>query len=381
MNKKVMALLGSCIILLSACNNVTTSNTASNTADSTKGTEKVTKTQLSNDYYRVVMKNDTEYQTSQSRGVSLSLNSGYNMKAFESGLINLSQNPFPTDKYYFREGQIIDAATANAWIGRKAEAENPDTNDGPEGLNPADNGQVEPDTRAPRYLAQILEQNYMEKDGDGYKLSGVSIGLALNSIDYYQKVLYGAEFQTPISRADLEAKGKEIANEVVARLRKKEGMGKIPIMVALFEQSPKDSLAGGVYFASAVSENGSATVGDWSAINEKKVIFPNNDDKSSEEKTNFDNFKNAIQSFFPNLSGVTAEAYYQDNQLSKMSVNITTQFYGESEIIAFTQFVADKTNLLPASIPIEISINSMKGMESFLSREANTSEFKYHIFD
>ncbi|MGX7419608.1 CamS family sex pheromone protein [Carnobacterium gallinarum] len=380
MNKKIIALLGACLILLSACGNVTNTNTETN-SDSSKGTEKVTKTQLSKDYYRVVMKNDKEYQTSPSRGVSLSLNSGYNMKAFESGLIGLSQTPFPTDNNYFREGQLIDSATAKSWIGRKAEVEDPNSSAGPNGLNPPDNGQIEPDTRAPRYLAQILEQNYMVKDGDNYKLSGVSIGLALNSVDYYQKVLYGAEFQTPISRADFEAKGKEIANEVVARLRKKDGMGNVPIMVALFEQSAKDTLAGGVYFASAMSENGSTTVGEWSAINDQKIIFPNNDGKSSEEKTNFDNFKNSIQSFFPNLSGVTAEAYYQNNQLSKMAIKITTQFYGESEIISFTQFIADKTSLLPATIPIEITVNSMEGIEAFLSRDANTTEFKYHIFD
>ena len=117
------------------------------------------------------------------------------------------------------------------------------------------------------------------------------------------------------------------------------------------------------------------------AINEKKVIFPNNEDDSNEEKSKFADFKSSVQEFFPNLSGVTAEAYYKDDVLTKMTVNITTQFYGASEIIAFTQFVADKTNLLPSGIPIEISINSMQGMEAFLSREPNSNEFKYHVFD
>lgn len=380
MNKKLMVLLAMCVVALAACGNGATPNEASK-SESSKGTEKTTKTQLSTDYYRTVMKNDKEYQTSKSRGISLSLNSGYNMKAFETGLISLSQEPFPTDSYYFREGQMLDSGTIKSWIARQAAEEDPNSNNGPNGLNPADNGQVEPDTRTPRYLAQILEQNYMVKEGDDFKLAGVSIGLAMNSVDYYQKVLYGAEFQTEISRADLEAQGKAMANEIIARMRKMEGMGNVPIMISLFEQSPRDTLAGGVYFASAVSKDGSTTVGDWTAINEKKVIFPNNEDDSNEEKSKFADFKSSVQEFFPNLSGVTAEAYYKDDVLTKMTVNITTQFYGASEIIAFTQFVADKTNLLPSGIPIEISINSMQGMEAFLSREPNSNEFKYHVFD
>lgn len=383
MKRKLIVLVASCAVLLSACGDVTGNNQTTTTDTSTSEKAKATTSQLSKDYYRTVI-NDGQYKVSQSRGVSLSLNSGYNIKAFETGLMSLSHSEFPTDSYYFQEGQQLDAETISKWI-KRSSGDNPEpdlTISDPEGLNPVDNGELEPDKRAPKYLSQILEQNYMVKDGDNFKLAGISIGLAMNSVDYYQKVQYGAEFKTDIQRANLEAEGKKMANEIVARLRKMEGLGNLPITVGLFEQTAKDSLAGGVFFSEGVSKDGAATVANWKDINEKKVIFPRTDGETSNETTSFENFKSQVQSFFPNLNGVTAEATYSGDQLIKMKATVTTQFYGQSEIIALTQHVSDNASkYLPPNIPIEISINSIDGMEAFLNRDSGEKEFQSHVFD
>ena len=46
------------------------------------------------------------------------------------------------------------------------------------------------------------------------------IGLALNSVHYYQKVQYGATFETKIPHDELEREGKKIADEVLMRYGK-----------------------------------------------------------------------------------------------------------------------------------------------------------------
>lgn len=363
------------IFLLSACSDPTGGSTTDTPADTTAKDSKTTATkhQLSEEYYKAVV-TDGSYLTSKSRGATLGLNSNFNLKAFEVGLMNLSQKHFSTDKYYFQEGQYIDSKTINNWLKRVSK-------DNPDGLNPEDNGKKEPDERNPYYLNSVLEQDYMVKTDNNFKLGGISIGLAMNTIDYYQKVEFGADFETKISHEELLKQGKAMADKIVQHLRETEGVGDVPITVGIFEQSPKDSLAGGTFIAEAISENGNTKVGDWNTIKEKKVIFPLAEETSN-ELTNFENFKAEVENFFPNLSGVTAEAYYTDDQLIKMKVNIITQFYGESEIISFTQHVADKaTTFLPPNIPIEITIGSINGTESFLARKAGETSFYTHVFE
>ena len=375
MNKKIIATLAATVFLLSACSDPTGESTTTDPANPTGKTTKTTTTshQLSNDYYKTVVNNGS-YQISKTRGSTLGLNSNFNLKAFETGLMSLSQLHFDTDNYYFQEGQYITDKMANNWLKRYSE-------ENKKGLNPEDNGKDEPTERTPYYLNSVLEQDYMIKKEDKYALGGISIGLSMNAIDYYQKVEFGADYETKISRDELLKQGKVMADKIVQQLREIDGVGNVPIAVGIFEQTPKDSLAGGSFIIEAVSEKGTTKVGNWKALNQKKVIFPLVEETSN-ELSNFENFKAEVENFFPNLSGVTAEASYTDDQLVKMKITINTQFYGESEIIGFTQYVADKaTTFLPPNIPIEITIGSINGTESFMARKTGETKFYTHIFN
>ena len=375
MNKKIIATLAATVFLLSACSDPTGESTTTDPANPTGKTTKTTTTshQLSNDYYKTVVNNGS-YQISKTRGSTLGLNSNFNLKAFETGLMSLSQLHFDTDNYYFQEGQYITDKMANNWLKRYSEKNK-------KGLNPEDNGKDEPTERTPYYLNSVLEQDYMIKKEDKYALGGISIGLSMNAIDYYQKVEFGADYETKISRDELLKQGKVMADKIVQQLREIDGVGNVPIAVGIFEQTPKDSLAGGSFIIEAVSEKGTTKVGNWKALNQKKVIFPLVEETSN-ELSNFENFKAEVENFFPNLSGVTAEASYTDEQLVKMKITINTQFYGESEIIGFTQYVADKaTTFLPPNIPIEITIGSINGTESFMARKTGETKFYTHIFN
>ena len=193
MRKKLrLGLLGlASVISLAACADVTRANQPSTNTNKDSNTKVVQSTtnQLSNNFYRALITNG-KYEVSQNRGATLSLNTGFNLKNFETGLIDLSRSVFPTNQYFFREGQIIDAETTAKWIARKSD-KNPD------GLNPADNGDTSPTGRAPIYLAQILEQDYMIQTENNFELGGISIGIAMNSVDYYTND--GKDAETEIS--------------------------------------------------------------------------------------------------------------------------------------------------------------------------------------
>ena len=368
-----MAVSGAAMFLLASCGQLTETQTTENTTNN--GPEKVTvqttQNQLSTDYYPALIV-DGKYQFSQNRGVSLSLNSTANIKDFEADLLDVAKNVFPTDQYFFQEGQVIDYDTTRLWLGRYSESN-------PDGLNPTDNGSTDAATREPIYLEQILEQDYMIQNENGFELAGMAIGLAMNSVDYYK--VNDVPMEQAISREKLEEQAKAYANTIITRLRQTEGLESIPIVIGIYEQSAQDSPVGGVYLFEGVSTDGNA-IGEWIARNESKVVFPLQSGTQTEESSNFDNFKNEVQNFFPNLNGIVGEGKYIDGQLMSLEIDITTQFYGETEIIAFTQHVTDSAGrFLPQNIPVEITIESINGIESFLTRESNSQGFSYHIFD
>ena len=375
MRKKLrLGLLGlASVISLAACADVTRANQPSTNTNKDSNTKVVQSTtnQLSNNFYRALITNG-KYEVSQNRGATLSLNTGFNLKNFETGLIDLSRSVFPTNQYFFREGQIIDAETTAKWIARKSD-KNPD------GLNPADNGDTSPTGRAPIYLAQILEQDYMIQTENNFELGGISIGIAMNSVDYYTND--GKDAETEISNEAMIEQAKAIANTILTRLRQNDALKAVPIVFGVFRQTSKDDIGGGVYVLEATSVEGTE-ITNWSNVNQKVVVLPLVNESATEESTAFENFRTEVQNFFPNLSGVTARVMYQDNVAKKMVVNIMTQFYGESEIIALAQHVTDVANkYLPKTTPVEVRISSINGVEAFLLQDMSQGDFTYHIFD
>ena len=375
MRKKLrLGLLGlASVISLAACADVTRANQQGSNSSKDSNTKVVQSTtnQLSNNFYRALITNG-KYEVSQNRGATLSLNTGFNLKNFETGLIDLSRSVFPTNQYFFREGQIIDAETTAKWIARKSD-KNPD------GLNPADNGDTSPTGRAPIYLAQILEQDYMIQTENNFELGGISIGIAMNSVDYYTND--GKDAETEISNEAMIEQAKAIANTILTRLRQNDALKAVPIVFGVFRQTSKDDIGGGVYVLEATSVEGTE-ITNWSNVNQKVVVLPLVNESATEESTAFENFRTEVQNFFPNLSGVTARVMYQDNVAKKMVVNIITQFYGESEIIALAQHVTDVANkYLPKTTPVEVRISSINGMEAFLLQDMSQGVFTYHIFD
>ncbi len=357
------------------------------TDDQTEESEASTiEEQVDSNYYRPVITEDGTYAPSQNRGVTRSLNSSVNMRTFEADLMRHSQGYFPTDSHFFQEGQYLSSQLVTSWIGREQvpdeddeEAEEIDEQN--QGLNPPASEEESADGRTPNYLNSILEHNYYIQTDEGLQLAGVSIGLALNSVDYYQTEQFGPNFEQSIAREDLLAEGQRMGNEVASRLRNIEGLGDVPIMIGLYEQSTRDDLAPGTFIAEGLSENGNTSVSEWNLLNEDRIVFPL-EGMQSAEGNNFANFRSEVEGFFPNVSGVTGLGHYIEDQLMNLEISITTQFYGKGEIIAFTQFLneAGKT-YLPNDLPIQIQVESLNGIESYLNKETNQEDYDILIFN
>lgn len=316
------------------------------------------------------------YRTSKARGVNVSQNNNqYNLKSFESGLTDVSKRVFSTKNYIFQEGQYLDTGTITEWLGRE-------TKDNPEGLNPKQGKKSDPN---PEYIQQIEEQDYMTEKGNSLKLKGMTIGIGINSEYTYQKKKDGPDYTKKISDDEVQRQGKIAAAKVLKRLRQRKDLKNIPIVIALYKQAPDDSLVGGTFFA--YSKNSGSSVFGWHKLNYKNTVLPkasaetNTNSGSSSDNDSFSNFKSQVQGFFPNLSGVTAQAQYHNGNLSGMHVTITTQFYSQTEISSFTQYITRAAKkYLPHGIPIDIKIQSDSEMQAVVYRNSGSDNFQSHIF-
>lgn len=394
-NNKLLALLSLPVLLLSACTQPSDEEAAESGDQSaqTENTESTTnailRNQLGDDYYLPALTEDGEYAPSQNRGITLNLNSGINISLFEKDLMRLSQSMFPTDEYLIQEGQKLTSEMVSGWLSREdvlSEEEQEELD--PEeiarreflkGLNPPESG--EGDDRAPRYLNSILEFDFYSQTDSGPQFNGMSIGLAMNTVDYYRTEIGEPQYQQEIPEDVLLEQGQAMANEIVRRVRQVEELAEIPIFIGIYEQSAKDDLGGGVYVAVGQSTNGSTAIQNWDMLNEERLIFPLEGSDSSEGNA-FANFRSEVEKFFPNLSGVTGQAHYVNENLQSLTINVMTQFYGATEIISFTQFLKQSaTTFLPSDLDIEIVVESPQSVEAFLKKDRTETEYFSYVFN
>lgn len=331
--------------------------------------------QIDKSYYRTL----TPYKESASRGLVVSnIFTKYDMKEVETGLMRLSQNEFDTENYFFQEGQYLAENTVENWLARSSQKK--------DGLNPPTTDSMSAEeraTKAPIYLSHIVEQNYLTKTSDNkVKLSGISIGLALNTIYYYQKEQYGEYYEKPISEAKLIEQGKKMASEIVSRLRTNDELKDVPIVVGLFKQKARNDIIPGTYFNYGVAKAGQNEVTDWKAMDEEYVLFPTSEsqDVYRDDSKNFENFKQDVDKYFSNYTSVVGTGFYQNKKIQKLSIEVPIQFFSKLEIIGFTQYLTGVLINQFDNIHVEVSITSMNGPEALIVKNANEKEPYVHIY-
>nr|WP_269151725.1 CamS family sex pheromone protein [Sutcliffiella horikoshii] len=334
---------------------------------------------ISDDYYQTIL----PYKPGETRGqIAPRLNSRVDVEEMETGLMRMAQEVFPSDSYLYQEGQYIKRGTISEWLKRK-------TGEDGLGLNPPlvrGKDTEETNENSPIYLAHIQEQNYLIRKGeDQVELGGVSIGIALNSVHYYN--LSDSEGGYPreytIDAEELEAEGKKIAEEVIKRVRTMEGLQNVPIIVGLYKQSPANSVVPGSFIAKANVASGNNTIGKWDSVNEEYHLFPHS--KTTElyrdDAVRFENFKLDIDDYFPNHTGVIGKGYYSDGEIQQLSIEVNMEFNGKAELIGFTQYV---TGLLVEHFPnymnLQVSISSISGQEALIVRDAGAEKPFVHIY-
>ncbi|WP_264448522.1 CamS family sex pheromone protein [Bacillus cereus] len=358
----------------------------------------ISKYSISDEYYKTTF----PFDPGRARGlVGQSLNNRLDIDEFETGLMRIAKESFSTKDYFFKGGDVLDTQMIQMLVKRKrTDAEQKELEDKLKkdavkfpniGLNPAVGEGSESlevkNTKNPMYISNILEHDYYLQNGDkGTEPDGVVVGLAMNSVHYYEEE-HGYPREAKIEQEKMLAEGKKMAQEILKVMQqKKPGIKDVPVTFAIYRQGPKSSLVPGNFVSYAKVEKGSETVEDWKPINEKYYLFPSEQAKSDnkrEDLASVSNFKSKLSEYFQgDYTAIIGTGMYRDDELKEMKLDIPVQFNGKAEVIGFTQYVAGLVmQYFPNYMKVQVTIKSVERPEAIIIREAKQDEPLVKILD
>lgn len=358
----------------------------------------VPKYAISDEYYKTTI----PFDGGNARGLVVQgLNSRLDIDEFETGLMRIAKESFSTKDNFLKGGKALDTQTIQMLVKRKrTDAEQKELEDKLKkdavkfpniGLNPAlgtgsESLEVK-NKKNPIYISNILEHDYYVKKGDnGEERVGMVVGLAMNSVQYFNEE-HGYPREAAIPDEKMLAEGKKMAQEILKVIHQKEPETKnIPITFAIYRQAPKSSLVPGNFVSYANAEKGSETVEDWQQINEKYYLFPSEQEKTDnkrEDLARVSNFKAKLSDYFQgDYTAVIGTGMYRDDELREMKLDIPVQFNGKAEIVGFTQYVAGLVmEYFPNYMKVQVTIKSVERPEAIIIREAKQDEPLVKILD
>ncbi|MFF5514932.1 CamS family sex pheromone protein [Staphylococcus capitis] len=399
--KRTIILLISTIFLLAACNNNQKDNQSDKEESGSKNSQNTnqvkqiaTDKNVQGDNYRTIL----PFKESQARGLLQdNMANSYNGEDFESGLLTLSKEVFPTNKYLYQDGQYLDKKTINAYLNPKYTKKEIDKMSENEkkskkanenlGLNPSHNGETDEEKiakQSPAYLSNILEQDfYGNNDSKAKNIKGMTIGLAMNSVYYYQKEKDGETYSKKLDDKEIEKQGKQMASEMLSRLRENSDLKDIPIHFAIYKQSGQDSITPGEFIAGATADDGKTKINEWGAIKEKSALLPSStaEDYNETLNNNFKQFNDNLQSYFSNFTQAVGKVKFINKKPKQLTVDLPIDYYGQAETIGITQYVTEQAEKYFDNIDeYEIRIKDGNTPRALISKSKDDKEPQVHIY-
>lgn len=391
--KRTIILFILAILVLTACgNNDEKSKEQQKESGSVK--EIATDKNVQGDNYRTIL----PFKESQARGLLQdNMANSYNGEDFENGLLDLSKSVFPTDDYLYQDGQYLDKDMINAFLNpkyTKDEVNKMDESDKKEkkanenlGLNPSHKGETDPEKiaeQSPAYLSNILEQDfYASGDTKGKKIKGMTIGLAMNSTYYYQKEKDGETYSKDLDDKEIEKQGKQMAEELLSRIRENKDLKEIPIHFAIYKQSGENSIVPGEFIAGTTVEDGKTRINDWKDINQKTALLPSEEAGELDENLNsdFKQFNDNLQTYFNNFTQAVGTVKFDNKKAKQLSVDLPIDYYGKAETIGITQYVTEQADKYFDGIDeYEIHIKDGNNPKALISKTKDDKEPQVHIY-
>src|SRR5699024_5861641 len=309
---------------------------------------------------------------------------------------DISKNVFSTDEYVFREGQIISEEMIRGYLSRQYTSEELEEMDEEEllssnafsnlGLNPSTNGETDPEKiaeEAPLYLSHILEQNYLSESEDGsLNFDGITIGLAMNSVHYYQTEEDGQTKEKELDPEVGQEKCEGIAVEILTRIRGNGDDVDKKIVCAILIQSSDTDIVPGNFVSQTTVEPGENTITEFSDIDVQNLLLPSNEaaEISDEVNNEYETFNRELASYFDSFTTSVGRGKFVDNNLETLTIEIPLEYNSRGEMIGMSQFVRDLVDEHFIGTNIEVEIKDKSQVYSVITRQGDEKANLY-IFE
>lgn len=399
--KRTLFLILTSLVLLAACGNDNDNkinqsvNKQESKSDSNNVKTIATDKNVQGDNYRTIL----PFKESKARGVLQdNMANSYNGDDFESGLLKLSKDVFPTDDYLYQDGQYLDKDTINSYLNPKYTKKEIDkmsdkekeSNNASEnlGLNPSHKGEDDPEKiaeQSPAYLSNILEQDFYDSgDTKGKNIKGMTIGLAMNSVYYYQKEKDGETYSKELDDKEIEKQGKQMASEILTRLRANDDLKDIPIHFAIYKQSDQNSITPGEFIANTTVDDDQTKINKWNKIDQVSALLPSSTAEKYNENlnNNFKQFNNNLQSYFTNFTQAVGKVKFEGKKPTQLTIDLPIDYYGQAETIGITQYVTEQAQKYFDNIDsYEIRIKDGNTPRALISKSKEDKEPQVHIYN
>ena len=296
----------------------------------------------------------------------------------EIELMNLSEEHFPSSKYSFREGNSVK--NISKWLKRESETT--------DGLNSAIDTHTEMDwpdimqleKENPKYLAHIEEQEFVDKDG---KIAGLSIGIILNSIYYYDvKDEQGLKHfdSVKIKQSIIKNEGKKFAEIILKRIREENELANIPIFIGLYIQADKNSILPGHYYAFSMITEGNQ-IKNWTDINRQLINISSKTfeevDKELYERIFY--IKHDLVNYYNINYSLTGKGLPEDSHIKELTIELAIDPLSYTNLVGLVQFLATEILNLSREIPVTLTISSLDEIRALIVCKNNEDPF-IHIY-
>lgn len=316
---------------------------------------------LSEDEYRIVVNTpdqnqDEVHEQNQLQslmGVQLGTSNSVDVYEFERGLTEASKEHFSPKDYYFQKATFLRYNTVRNWLQRKltdaevTEKKLKEPTFVDTGLNPSSDEVVTAEdgtTFVPYYLSYIYGQNYVQSEGSGVKVKGISIALALNSSQKYISK-DGSEKIHTFSRETLSKFAKDAATKIVNNIRQQESFRTVPIVLSVYQTNSATNFVSGGHFLHGYAK-ASEGLSNFQEIDQKTVFVVNRNtvDQSIREiddtfASNILQFHQSIPATFSSVSSVNSVARISDKKITKMRMTVDVTSGSYMEVQAVKQFI------------------------------------------
>ena len=317
-------------------------------------------------------------KTSVNRGlITMMINNRSDMDEIETGLMSLSKEYFSPDKYEYEEGQYLN--DLKYWLYRKTDEDSLGLNPSIEVSEKMDwKKRMEIEKNNPMYLAYIHEQNYVDSNG---KLKGISLGLAMNSVDYIRvqdsdKLMHFDEVK--IDDKKLEEYGKNAAKKVISRVRKNKKLKNVPILISIYKLKPINSVTPGNYFTYSYLDENDKSIKKWNDVSEKYYYFPSpeGEEKDRDLYNRIRDLEDYVSKYFSHQQiEFVGKGLYKKENLNKLVIDVHTGMVKETELIGFSQAIGPEIVDYFPHTPVYLYVKTPQGLKATIVKEVDQEPF------